>query len=92
MAIEIDLAGRVAMVCGASQGIGRSAALALARAGARVVLSGRNEEGLAKVLGELPASPSGAHEVLCRTTPTRPPWNARPMRWWLGWVPCMCWW
>ena len=64
MAIEIDLAGRVAMVCGASQGIGRSAALALALAGARVVLSGRNDEGLAKVLGELPASPSGAHEVL----------------------------
>lgn len=38
--------------------------MALASAGARVVLSGRNDEGLAKVLGELPAVTGGAHEVL----------------------------
>ena len=38
--------------------------MALAADGARVVLSGRNDEGLAKVLGELPAVASGAHEVL----------------------------
>jgi 3-oxoacyl-[acyl-carrier protein] reductase len=64
MALEIDLHGRNALVCGASQGIGRATALALAQAGARVVLSGRNDEGLAKVLGELPAVSAGAHEVL----------------------------
>ena len=62
--MDIGLAGRVALVGGASQGIGRSAALALAALGARVVLSGRNEEGLAKVLGELPPSSGGPHEAL----------------------------
>lgn len=57
-----SLAGRVALVGGASQGIGRACAHELARRGAKVVLSGRNDEGLAKVLAELP--PVAAHEVL----------------------------
>jgi 3-oxoacyl-[acyl-carrier protein] reductase len=59
-----SLHGRVALVGGASQGIGRAIALALAGHGARVILSGRNDEGLVKVLGELPAVEAGAHEVL----------------------------
>lgn len=42
-----DLAGRVAVVTGAASGIGRSTAIALAEAGARVVLADVNEERLA---------------------------------------------
>ena len=48
-------AGRVALVTGASQGIGRACALALAESGASVVLCARNEEKLAKVADEIQA-------------------------------------
>lgn len=39
-----DLTGRVALVTGSSKGIGYTLALGLARAGARVVLNGRDED------------------------------------------------
>lgn len=58
------LQGRTALVGGASQGIGRAIAVALAGLGARVIVSGRNDEGLSKVQGELPAVPGGPHEML----------------------------
>jgi 3-oxoacyl-[acyl-carrier protein] reductase len=50
------LEGRVALVTGASQGIGRAIALELARAGATVVLCARNEAKLAEVKAEIEAA------------------------------------
>jgi 3-oxoacyl-[acyl-carrier protein] reductase len=47
------LAGRVALVTGASQGIGRACALALAERGATVALAARNEAKLAEVAAEI---------------------------------------
>jgi 3-oxoacyl-[acyl-carrier protein] reductase len=50
------LAGRIALVTGASQGIGRACALELARAGASVALAARNVEKLAEVEAEIAAA------------------------------------
>lgn len=47
--------GRVALVTGASQGIGRACALALAQAGAAVALCARSEDKLANVASEIQA-------------------------------------
>ena len=49
------LDGKVALITGASQGIGRDCALALAEAGADVALGARNLEKLAAVAGEIEA-------------------------------------
>ncbi len=54
---------RVAFVTGASQGIGRACALALAEAGAQVMLAARNAEKLAEVVQELQALGSEACSV-----------------------------
>lgn len=52
----MGLTGRVALVTGASQGIGRACALALAADGATVALAARNEAKLAEVKAEIEAA------------------------------------
>jgi 3-oxoacyl-[acyl-carrier protein] reductase len=49
------VSGRVALVTGASQGIGRACALALAAGGAQIALAARQEEKLASVTKEIEA-------------------------------------
>jgi len=51
-----SLAGHVALVTGASQGIGRACAIALAQDGASVALAARNEEKLKQVADEIAAA------------------------------------
>lgn len=55
MANLFDLSGRVAVVIGATSGLGRSIALGLAEYGADVVPSGRRREQLEEVCGEIEA-------------------------------------
>ncbi|HKD91044.1 MAG TPA: 3-oxoacyl-[acyl-carrier-protein] reductase [Terriglobales bacterium] len=51
-----SLEGHIALVTGASQGIGRACALELARAGAGVALAARSESKLAEVVNEITAA------------------------------------
>lgn len=61
----LRLEGRRALVCGASEGIGRAAAYALASAGASVLALSRRADRLQALLSELPSSaPGQRHEAL----------------------------
>lgn len=53
--MDLGLEGRVALVMGASQGIGRAIAVALAREGARVGIASRSEERLAEAAADVGA-------------------------------------
>ena len=57
------LDGRFAVVTGASQGIGRTLALAYSRAGAEVAVVSRNSEKLAEVKQEIEAGGGKAHAI-----------------------------
>ena len=52
--MEISLAGRRSLVCGATQGIGYGIAQSFAQAGSEVILSGRSESRLQKAVETLP--------------------------------------
>ncbi len=52
----MKLEGRVALVTGASQGIGHACALALAREGATVALAARNQQRLEELVAEITAA------------------------------------
>lgn len=52
----MSLAGRVALVTGASQGIGRACAMRLAREGATVAVAARNQAKLHELVSEIKAS------------------------------------
>jgi NAD(P)-dependent dehydrogenase (short-subunit alcohol dehydrogenase family) len=63
MGYDIDLSGRVALVTGASGGLGAQFARTLARAGAGVVLAARRIERLKTLRAEIEADGGDAHVV-----------------------------
>jgi NAD(P)-dependent dehydrogenase (short-subunit alcohol dehydrogenase family) len=63
MSYSIDLSGRVALITGASSGLGQQFARTLAKAGAAVVLAGRRIERLKTLRSEIEALGGDAHVV-----------------------------
>ena len=62
--MDLDLSGRHALVCGGSEGIGRAAAIELARLGASVTLLARREGALRDAVAALPRANSQRHDLL----------------------------
>jgi len=68
MGYDIDLSGRVAMITGASGGLGAQFARTLAQAGAGVVLAARRVERLKTLRAEIEAEGGDAHVVTLDVT------------------------
>ncbi|MBR5626195.1 MAG: 3-oxoacyl-[Thermoguttaceae bacterium] len=63
--IQIQLEGKVAVVTGATRGIGRAIAEALAKSGAKVACIGTNEEKLTKSVADIVAAGGIAQAFVC---------------------------
>ena len=68
MAYSIDLSGRVALVTGASSGLGEQFARTLARAGAAVVLASRRTDKLKELRAQIEGEGGDAHVVALDVT------------------------
>ena len=70
MAYSMDLSGRVALVTGASGGLGAQFAKTLSRAGAAVVLASRRMDKLKDLRAQIEAEGGDAHVVMLDVTDT----------------------
>src|SRR5687768_10666547 len=71
MVSKFDLTGKVALVTGASRGIGQAIALALAEAGADVAIAARNVDDLAETARRIEALGRNALPVALDVTNTK---------------------
>jgi 3-oxoacyl-[acyl-carrier protein] reductase len=66
--LTVDLAGQVALVTGASRGIGRATAISLARCGARVACAARDTAKLAETVEAIKSAGGSAEPFQCDVT------------------------
>lgn len=62
--MNLDLTGKIALVCGSTQGIGKASAIELASLGATVILIARDEEKLKTTLAALDSSKGQIHNYI----------------------------
>jgi 3-oxoacyl-[acyl-carrier protein] reductase len=62
--MNLDLKGKMALVCGSTQGLGYASAKELALLGARIILVARNEEKLKEIIKTLDNSAGQQHQYL----------------------------
>ncbi len=66
--LSVDLSGQVAVVTGASQGLGKSMAIAIGGSGAKVACVARNAEKLAETVSTITSSGGEAEAISCDVT------------------------
>lgn len=65
--VNFSLEGKIALISGASRGIGEAIALTLAEYGARCILASRKREGLQAVVGKIETAGGHAEAFACNT-------------------------
>jgi 3-oxoacyl-[acyl-carrier protein] reductase len=68
LTLKADLSGQIAIVTGASQGLGKAVAIGLAMNGATVACMARNAEKLASTVAEIEAAGGKAQAIACDVT------------------------
>ena len=63
--MDLGLAGKTAIVCASSKGLGKGCAMSLAREGANVVMNGRTPEVLAQAVAEVQSEARGELRSVC---------------------------
>src|SRR5213080_2502793 len=76
--MDLGLAGRVALVCGSTQGLGRAVAQILAREGALVAVNGRHDDAATRAADQLTA------ETGHRVAPFAADVGVPAQAWWSG--------
>ncbi|HEX4865314.1 MAG TPA: SDR family oxidoreductase [Acidimicrobiales bacterium] len=71
--MDLGIRGKVALLTASSKGLGRASAIALAREGAKVVISARGEEALKATAAEIAASGGEVHSVAADITEREAP-------------------
>ncbi|MFC5834704.1 SDR family oxidoreductase [Nonomuraea insulae] len=69
--MDLNIKGRVALVCASTGGLGEACARALAAEGARVIVSGRRADRAAAIAADLPAAVAVPGDLLDPATPRR---------------------